>query len=279
MRLDEAVLSIHQAFEGYEFNQVTAKLYEFFWASYCDWYLEASKASLHGSSDSAKSVTLAVMDHVLNVTLRLLHPIMPFITEELWQALGFGEGETDGRKSSIQFAAWPIALSDSEANRLGLNPEILKFVEQKYEAVTAGRHLRASYRIPTSRRIRFAFMKSNGWTPDAYEVDVLKTLLNAERLDVIDTRPSGAASSVTPLGVIYLPLEGLVDVDAEKKRLQTQIAKLEQERASVEQKLQDEGFVSRAAPEKIAAHRGRAAQIQSDVGKIQEQIRTLTGLK
>ena len=144
MRLDEAVCQINRAFEGYEFNHIAARLYELFWTHYCDWHLEASKAVLYGSDEHQKSVTLAVMDHVLHVTLRLLHPFMPFVTEELWNALvlykrslrfGVKSSESDVQNlkhgtrnselgTSIQFAEWPSSLSDSEKARLGLNPGV-----------------------------------------------------------------------------------------------------------------------------------------------------------
>lgn len=273
-RMDEAVREIEQAFADYEFNQIAARLYELFWTHFCDWYLEAAKTALYGADARRKTVTLAVMDHVLNVILRLFHPFMPFITEELWQALGFAGG-ADGRAGSIQFASWPVPFNEEEKKHLGLSSEKLRLAEQKYEAVTAARNLRASYRIPTSRKIPFAITPQGAWATDLREVESLKTLLNAESLEFVSTAPPGSAAALTALGTIHLPLAGLVDTAAEHKRLTAQIEKLEKELATVREKLADEGFTSRAPTEAVAKHRARADQLQADIEKIRGQMAAL----
>ncbi len=295
MRLDGAVCQINRAFEGYEFNQIAARLYELFWTHYCDWYLEASKAVLYGGDEHQKAVTLAVMDHVLHVTLRMLHPFMPFITEELWHALALYkrslrfevqslESDVQNLKhgtrnselgTSIQFAEWPSPLPDSEKARLGLKPGVLTFVEQKYEAITAGRNLRASYNIPANRKACFAAAPQGAWHTEMREVSTLKILLNAESLECVTAAPAGAASAVTPLGTLYLFLGGLVDVRAERERLRAQITKLEKELMSLEAKLSDAGFTSRAPPEAVAKHHARADQLKIDIRKIRDQIAVL----
>jgi len=269
MHLDAAMGEIEKAFDQYEFHQVTARLYELFWTNYCDWFLEASKASMQGD-DRARAATIAVIDHILNKLLRLLHPFTPFITEELWHALGFG-----GEKDTIQFAPWPSRFGDEEKKRLGLDASVAQFVEQKYAAVTAGRNLRASYNIPANRKVKFLITPQGAWHENAAEKSVVQILLNAEELGIVSSAPSGAASAVTSLGNIYLPLEGLVDVDAEKKRLSTQIAKLEKELVGVEAKLNDTGFTSRAPKEAVAKHQARADELKSDIRKIQDQIKLL----
>jgi valyl-tRNA synthetase len=283
MKLDQAIQEMDRSFEGYELNQVTARLYELFWTDYCDWYLEASKAALYGSDERAKKACLATMDHVLHHILRLLHPFMPFITEELWQALGFsgiqnssavGKAMAD-RGSSIQFAQWPVKMTEAEAKRLGLKAEVLDFVKQKYEAVSSGRNLKASYNIPGNKKVRFLLKPEGVWSSQPREVSVLKTLLNAESLEFVSEAPKGAASAVTALGILILPLEGLVDVEAECKRLTGQIAKLQKEWEQVNAKLADTGFTSRAPQEAVAKHRARAESLQGDIQKIQKQIELL----
>ncbi len=270
MRLDAAVREIEGAFARYEFNQITAQLYELFWTHYCDWYLEASKATLYGTDERAKAVTLCVMDHMLNAMLRLLHPFTPFITEELWHAI-------NPSASSIQFAPWPTPLSPTDASRLGLQPDVIRFVGQKQEAVSAGRNLRASYNIPANRKTPFAFTPQGDWHKSAHEVSVLKILLNADPLDYVTTAPKGSASAVTPLGTIHLPLEGLVDVEAERKRLTAQIGKIEKELLAVNAKLNDPGFTGRAPKEAVDKHRARADELKTDIEKIHAQIATLGG--
>ncbi len=270
MRLDDAMCEINLFFEKYEFNQIAVKLYELFWTYYCDWYLEAAKATLYGTEERTKIITLVVMDYVFNVVLRLLHPFMPFITEELWHALAL-----DQRVTSIQFAEWPLPFTEKERIRLGFSKETLRFVEQKYETVVAARNLRANYNISTSRKIRFAFMPQGSWSTYPHEINVLKTLLNAESLEFVTTPPAEAASTIAPLGTIYLPLEGLIDAEAEGKRLNHQIAKLEKEWARVASKLEDPGFLSRAPQEEVAKHRTRASQLKTDIEKIRQQISNL----
>ncbi len=270
MQLDSTLNSIEESFEHYEFHQVTARLYELFWTNYCDWFLEASKATLQGGDDRARAVMLAVSDHFLHVLLRLLHPFMPFITEELWHALGFNPVN-----GSIMFMPWPTAFSDADRRRLGLTPEVAQFVEQKYAAVTAGRNLRASYNIPANRKLKFFITTQGDWHQDSAELKVLQLLLNAEALEFASTAPKGAASAVTALGNIYLPLEGLVDVTAERNRLGAQIMKLEKELGGVESKLNDTGFTSRAPREAVAKHQARADELKGDIDKIRNQMALL----
>jgi valyl-tRNA synthetase len=319
MRVEATIRDIHALYEGYEFNQVANRLYELFWSYYCDWYLEAAKTALYGADARRKAVTLAVMDHVLNAILRLLHPYMPFITEELWQALGFGvageappqtgeerregergrgtplacprilppPGQDNGHASgvplrptsqgSIQFTPWPECLDEADLKRLGLDAARLRFVEQKYEAVTAGRNLRATYNIPSNRKVRFAMSGEGDWQADAGEVAVLRTLLNAEAIEFVKQAPPHTVSTVTPLGTFYLSLEGLVDAAAETQRLGKQIARLEKELEGVTAKLADEGFTSRAPAKAVDKHRARMDELKADIAKIRAQIAALGG--
>src|ERR1700726_3937932 len=143
-RLNETIDAIEKAYREYEFNTVAQRLYDFFWSDYCDWFVEAAKTEIFGADESRKESALAVMDFVLSAFLRLLHPFMPHITEELWSLLGLG-------KDSIQFAAPPekVALEDAD---LAKKRELVSAI---YEAVQAGRNLRAEGKIPSNRKTRF----------------------------------------------------------------------------------------------------------------------------
>ncbi|MCC7519825.1 MAG: valine--tRNA ligase [Verrucomicrobiae bacterium] len=272
MRTDQAVRDLGALYDSYEFNQIAARLYELFWTDYCDWYLEASKAALYGTDPARKRATLAVMDHVLHIILRLLHPYTPFITEELWHGLGFG-GE--GREGSIQFAPWPAPMAAGERARLGLDEDVLRFAELKRETVSAGRHLKAAYRIPSGKRVRYGLMPSADWPDDPRELAALQVLLGAEPLELVAQPLPKSAAAVTPLGKLFLPLEGLVDAAAEAKRLTTQIAKLEKELHGLKVRLADEGFRARAPAETVAAHEARGREIATSIAAIREQIATL----
>jgi valyl-tRNA synthetase len=272
LRMDAAVREIASLYDGYEFNQIAARLYELFWTDYCDWYLEASKAALYGSDPARKRATLAVMDRVLHVVLRLLHPYAPFITEELWHGLGFG-GE--GRAGSIQFAPWPAPMADEERLRLGFDEALTAFIEKKQETVSAGRHLKAAYHVPSGKRVRYCVMPSGSWHEDPREIAALQVLLGADPLEVVAQPPPKSAAAVTPLGRLFLPLEGLVDAGAESKRLEGQIGKLEKEMHGLKVRLADAGFRSRAPAEAVAGHEARCREIEASIAAIREQIATL----
>ncbi len=120
-RLDETIVAIEEAYGGYHFNEVAQALYDFFWGDYCDWFVEAAKTDIFAEDPARKAAVLAVMDHVLSAVLRLLHPLMPHITEELWALLGFGEG-------SIQFATPPNAsVGRASAEGRGAGGGALRF--------------------------------------------------------------------------------------------------------------------------------------------------------
>lgn len=273
IQLNQAIEEINRAYNVYEFQQITNRLYEFFWSYFCDWYVESIKSVLYGNHEKAKAVTLCVFDHVLSNTLKLLHPFLPFITEELWSSLSLGK--TGSPEESIQFAQWPAAFNKQEIERLGLTAEVSVYIDQKHATVTAARNLRASYNIPTSRKTRFLLIPKGDWSKNPSEAESLKSLLNAEPLDFAETSLKGAASAFTPLGELYLPLEGLIDVGAEKKRLELQLTKLQKELDNVSGKLSDTGFTSRAPKEAIDKFQQRSEQLKADMQKIQTQISTL----
>ncbi|HEY2801317.1 MAG TPA: valine--tRNA ligase, partial [Chthoniobacterales bacterium] len=251
LRLDAAIRAVTEALDAYNFSEAAQALYRFFWSEFCDWYLEASKASL-GSARSprasfgaspnetdtgdaeevdgeapstarearglpgddaalGKTNTLALIDFVLGHTLRLFHPFMPFITEELWHGLGFNAdlpGEQGGR--TIQFAHWPEPFDDDFKQHYRLSPNDEAAANAKYETVVAGRRLRRDSNIASNKRVAFVLKPACDFPGE--EVPSLRILLNAERLDLAADYepPKGTPTALTPLGELYLPLEGLI---------------------------------------------------------------------
>jgi len=258
LKLDQAIREITTAFTEYRFNEATQTLYRFFWSEYCDWYVEASKAVLHDPDPAAKATTLAVIDFVLSHTLRLFHPFLPFITEELWHGLGYHEEmpEAQGGRT-IMFAPWPKPLEDAEREHYGLTEEARRAAEAKFELVSQGRNLRREANIPAGKKVRYVLKPAGELMRQ--EVEILRLLLNAEALDV---DPAFEPKKGTPvihgdLGLLFLPLEGLVDMGAEKVRLAREIEKIDLEIAKVRQKLGNVHFTSKAPPQVLHEHQLR----------------------
>jgi len=274
LRLNAAIAEVSTALEEYRFSDATATLYRFFWSEYCDWYVEASKAVLQGTDEKRKANTLAVIDFVLGHTLRLFHPFMPFITEELWHGMGFNADlpENQGGKS-IMFAVWPKPLDEDELAHFGILPEDEKTANDKYEAVNLGRGLKSTFNI--NKRVRFV-LKPSQELPD-HEIEVLRILLNAEPLDVdanyVPTK--GTPSALTPLGTIFLPLDGLIDVEAERARVSKEIAKVESELEKVTAKLADTNFTSKVPQKVLDEHQQRKTDWQEKLAKLKEMMSAL----
>ena len=317
LRLDTAIRAVTEALEGYHFNEAAQALYRFFWSEFCDWYLEASKASLGSARDlrgslgdppsepgaelaeevdgespstapesralpgdggtPQKTNTLAVIDFILGHALRMFHPFMPFITEELWHGLGFNADlpEKQGA-TTIQFAHWPQPLDDDFKKHYGLTPDDEQFANAKYETVIAGRRLRSDFSIASNKRVAFVFVPPNP-LPDE-EAAVLRILLNAERLDLPQKYEAtkGTPTALTPLGELYLPLEGLIDVEAERQRLGKEIAKMEAELVTVRKKLGNQNFVANAPAAIVAEHRQRESDFAERLAQL-ERMRDSLG--
>ncbi len=145
LKLDVALREMATAFAEYKFSDATATLYRFFWSEYCDWYIEASKAALQAGDAARKANTIAVIDFILSHTLRMFHPFLPFITEELWQGMGFSEDlPVDQGGKTIMFAPWPKPLDEDFKSHYRLGAADEKIIETRNEliveaAICAGR--------------------------------------------------------------------------------------------------------------------------------------------
>ena len=262
-QLNETIAAVAGSFSEYHFNTVAQRLYDFFWNDYCDWFVESTKTEIFAEDESRKMSALAVMDLVLSATLRLLHPFMPHITEELWTLLGFGN-------ESIQFAIppEPVALGGAKV------ADARKFASQIYETVQAGRNLRAEARVPSNKKVRF-ILRSRAESI-GHELPTLARLLNAEEvtLDPDYKAASGVPVAVTPLGEIFLPTT-VTDKSAERDRLEKEIGRIEGELKTVRAKLNSPSFVDRAPGAVVEEHREREKKFEEQLTKLRQALEAL----
>jgi len=278
LKLDRAIQEITTAFAEYKFSDATGTLYRFFWSEYCDWYVEASKAVFFGDDAARKANTLAVIDFVLSHMLRLFHPFLPFISEELWHGMGYAADmpENQGGKT-IMFAPWPKPLDDDFKGHYGLDDCYLQIAGAKYDLVTEGRNLRRAANIAANKKVRFVLKPANFVPP--HDVEVLRLLLNAEAFEVnADYQPSKNTLTVrAELGDLFLPLEGLIDVEAEKARLKKELEKIEAEIAKVEQKLANPNFTQKVPTTVLQEQQQRLADWQGKRDHVKAALAALQG--
>ncbi len=254
-KLRDLHATVADALAKYEFNTYTQALYSFFWNEYCSLFLEAVKNDLREGSDPAvRNATLLTMDTVLRHYLALLAPIMPHIAEELWQSLGFAarhEGQTLMLSPLPDPDTLLAGLDDAEISRARATATAL------YESANRARNLKAEYNLATNRKVRF-FLKPTMPT-DADLAARLALLAGAQSVtcDAAYEAPKGTPATLTPLGELFLPLEGLVDVDAERSRITKELEKISKEISKSEAKLGNPGFVDRAPAQVVDQERAR----------------------
>ena len=273
--LQEAIRDCNSGLEKYRFNDAALALYEFVWHQFCDWYVEYSKHILYEGPEERKRQVLDIMHYVLSGALRLLHPVMPFITEELWHTMGYG-----GEEDSIMLAAWPDP-ADGAAEKWGIEDTVLEYVDSKHEMIRAARSLRLDYGIAPTKQIEYLVRPDSGEAAVGLRADIgsVKSLLRASsvRIDMDLDTSEAMPSAVTSLGTVYMPLQGLVDIEAERRRLTAQLEKAEGDLARVSSKLANEAFVTRAPEHVVARQRELESDLRERRQKLQHLIEALGG--
>jgi len=238
-----------KAIEEYRFNDAAGALYKFVWNVLCDWYLELIKPLLMGMDDAAKQETRDICGYVLDETLKLLHPFMPFVTEELWERRATGRIEEQG---FLMRQAWPKYAITRDADA---DTEI----QWVLDLISEIRSLRNDLGVPAGSKIPLSLVDAGPVIEDraVRHEDILKRLARLEDIIVSDTVPTGAVSTVVGDTVVALHIADQIDVAEARKRLDKEIAQLDKDIMSTEQKLGNEAFVAKAPPEIVEENRER----------------------
>jgi valyl-tRNA synthetase len=270
-RLLATTREVDRCFNQFEFSAAVQALYGFFWNDFCDWYVEVSKAKLQ--DDTTKTNCLAVQDLVLRQTLLLLHPIIPFITEELWRLLDYGPAGSFIGAVRIENASQLV--TSSLAGGLVLDRAAVAEVEKLKAFVTQVRALKAEHNLASRRDVRLLVTgDAAGWSVLAANRAKLLRLAGAaeiERRDAVD----GAPASVTPLGTAYLDFAGTVDAEAEKRRLAKEIEQLTGHIAATETRLANPAFADKAPPAVVAGARQQLATQQAKRAELERLLGAL----
>ncbi len=270
-RLNQIVKTMTKDLAEFDFNSACKSIYDFVWNEFCNWYLESAKPALSEPAGTT-CATLRIFDYCLGTFLKLLHPIMPFVTDELYHQMGFcGEGD------SIMVQPWPAPIPEARMEELGATKTVEELNAAKYELVRAVRNLRANYQISTSLPLDVVIAPASQDAREflALDHDALAALLNAKSL-VLGSKPEGPAGvAVSSIGNAFVPLEGLVDFAAETKRLQKQEEEAVRYIATLEKKLSNKGYVEHAPAAAVEADRTHLAETTDKLERIRQQLKDL----
>jgi valyl-tRNA synthetase len=265
-RLSGTIQNVTQSLENYEFERAAGTLYEFLWGDFCDWSLELAKPALHQKDKS----TFELLSFVMDQSLRLLHPFMPFLSEEIWQKL---PRQVDD-PISLCIAAWPKSTFEDKA----AEADFAAF----QETVRAIRNLRAEAKIPPSQKVKVLLFISNPEKQNLLELQKSQLADLAALEEVLlcganQEHPVNALSAKLPWGEIYLPMEGQINIEAEIARLEKDLVKQEQEWDRVNKKLSNAAFVDKAPENVVQKENAKRDTFAANITNLRERIIALSG--
>ncbi len=270
-RLLATTREVDRYFAEFEFSAAVQALYGFFWNDFCDWYVEVSKSKLQ--APDTKANCLAIQDFVLRQTLLLLHPVIPFITEELWSLLGYGAPGTFIEEARIEDASQLATALGSRGWRV--DSAQVAGVEKVKIFVSQARALKAEHNLASRRDVRFLVIASDGAWP-VIQANLAKITRMAGAAEIVRQESvEGAPAVVTPLGTLYLDLASTVDVAAEKIRLTKELDQLTKHIAGTQARLANEAFVSKAPPAVLEGARKQLADQQAKRAELERLVKAL----
>ncbi|HEY4623878.1 MAG TPA: valine--tRNA ligase, partial [Solibacillus sp.] len=262
-RLNETIERVTTLSDKYEFGEVGRELYNFIWDDFCSWYIEMAKLPLYGEDEAAKLTTRSVLAHVLDNTMRLLHPLMPFVTEEIWQHLPH-EGE------SITVAAWPTVNPAFDFKAESTDMQLLM------DIIRSVRNIRAEVNTPMSKKVAMTISAKEASIAAVLEANkgYIEKFCNPDGLTIGDgiEAPAQAMSAVVSGAEIFMPLAGLINIEEEIARLEKELEKWAKEVKLVSGKLANERFVSKAPEALVAAEREKLADYEEKFATVEKRI-------
>jgi valyl-tRNA synthetase len=260
---ERAAQAVTAGIEGYRFNEAAGAIYEFVWGRYCDWYLELAKPVLMGSDEGAKAETRACLAFVRDEILKLLHPFMPFLTEELW-------ANTAKRDRLLALGAWPKleGLADPKADE-----EIGWLIT----LISEIRSVRTEMNVPAGARIPLVVTSGDKAAKErvARHEETIKRLARLDTIAFAKAAPKGAALIVAGQTTAALPLEGVIDMGAERARLAKEIGKAEGDIAKIDAKLGNAQFVAKAPAEVVEENRDRKAELETVAKRLKTALQRI----
>jgi valyl-tRNA synthetase len=269
-RINDVTRDVTESLDEFEIGMAAQKIYDFFWSEFCDWYIEMAKIDLYGGDEEAKQRTRAVLWTTLERALKLLHPFMPFITEEIWQNIPH-------RGKSIMVSDWPKFNPDWDF-------EDAKDMEIIMDAVRGIRNIRAEMNVPPAKKARvFARVGDPGVLNILKEnVNVIYSLAKVENIEFLPQdapAPHKAVTCVIKGAEIFVPMEGLVDIETEIARLKKEQDNLKKEIERVEKKLGNQGFLAKAPADVVDKERQKQRDYREMLQKVEQRLRMMSELR
>jgi valyl-tRNA synthetase len=261
---------VTEALEGFRFNEAAGAAYRFVWNTYCDWYLEFAKPIFAEGSEEAKAETRATAAWVLDETLKLLHPFMPFMTEELWAKTVEGTGKE--REKLLTHTRWPVSA--------GGDADAAAEINWVVDLISSIRSVRAEMNVPAGAKVPLVVTGAGDETAQrlkTHEAQILR-LARAESIVLSGEAPRGSVQLVAGEATVCLPLAGIIDLGAEAQRLAKEEAKLDQEIARIDKKLGNEAFLAKAPEEIVASEQEKRAEFIERRERVLEARKRLADL-